>query len=497
MRFPGNFHLKKYLLIFGVRVVIIIPMLKMIRQHHTKKILWGITIVIIVTFGFGSAISFLKGRQDPVVGKIAGRKIHISEVDYYDKMAKLTQTLYLLNAQMPAVESIDTQKNAGAYFMLLWKANQEKIKVRDREIVKVVRAWFSQRGKFNSEAYHRFLDYGVHMSPRIFEEYIADFIKIDTLYKTKITSKITPNEVKELFLRDTQKAKIAYIIVPVEKFNASVKPTDDDIKAFYEANKLNFKQEPKIKIAYLVVPSENEEKLKELMAKTKALNELAQTMGLPVKETDFIAMNDSINDMNWQPEVSQLAFSLEQGERSEAIKTAHGLIVLEKTAVKEAAVPSLNEIKGEITEKVKERLAMEKTQDEALELLERIKRDKIKHLKDIKLDSGTTLFESKEFRGGDYIEGIGLDLNINHIAFSLNPGEIYKELIFMPKGACIIELVNKTPFDEEKFKKTKSQYEDYLRKQKLADSEEEFLENIKKESKFEIYEQPAPRSKQK
>ena len=124
-------------------------MLRHIREKHTKTILWAITIVIIVTFGLGSAISYIKGKQNPVVGKIAGKKLRASDADYYDKMQKLVQTLYLLNEQSPAVDSLDPAINAGTYLLLVWKANKEHITVFDQEIVAAIKKWFSRGGYFD------------------------------------------------------------------------------------------------------------------------------------------------------------------------------------------------------------------------------------------------------------------------------------------------------------------------------------------------------------
>jgi len=377
-------------------------MLTNIREKHTKTVLWGITIIIIVTFGLGSAISYIKGKQNPVVGKIGGKKLRATDADFYDKMQKLIETLYLLNEQTQAIDSIDPSKNAGTYLLLVWKANKEHITVSDQEIVEVVKKWFSRRGRFDKNAYLQFLTRGIHMTPRIFEGHLADFIKIDKLYKKLIKDNVTDNEVKNLFIHDTQKVKIGYILVSYENFLASTAVTDEDVKKFYQQNLYMFK---------------------------------------------------------------------ESGAKD--------------------ATP-LDTIKDKVMMQAKEATARGKANEEALKILARIDSEKITNLKDLRLSGELKYAETADFRQGDYIEGIGLDQRLGALAFSMQPGQINKEVIPHPKGFYVIQLLTKSQFDEKTFEATKVKYREYLQKQMVADGEAQLIEDIKNESHFEVYESKTP-----
>jgi hypothetical protein len=374
-------------------------MLTHIREKHTKQILWAITVIILVTFGLGGAVSYIKGRQNPAIGKIGNKKIYAIDADYYDKMNKAAKTLLIFNVKAPVVKSLDALREPGEYLLLVWKANQEKITVSDKEIAGVIKAWFANNGKFNKEAYDRFLNFGIHLQPSQFEGYISNFIKIDKLYAKFAAAKTTEEDVKNAFIRDTQKAKLGYLLFSQESYmSTSASPADKDIATFYEENKISF-----------------------------------------VKDDKPLPLIDA---------------------------------------------------KADIIESLRQRDARMRLNVDADAVLTDIKAGKIKSLKDLKLKKGIEYIETNEFRHSDYIEGVGLDLRFSGIAFSLNDGQIHPEVLNLPKGAYIIQLLSKSAFDADKFAKTKEEYRKYLDQQNAAQAQADLFEKIKEESKFEIFETP-------
>ena len=327
-------------------------MLNTIREKHSKQILWAITIVIVFTFGLGSAVTYIKSKQNPVIGKIDNHKIYASDAEYYSKMLQAAKIMATLNTKSLQLKSLEELKQPGEYLLLLWKANKEKITVSEKELVKPIKGWFSINNKFDKAAYTRFLDYGIRMQPSRFEEYVSNLIKIEKLYNSLPVPAVTDEEVRSSFIKDTQKAKIDYLVIPFDD-----KQENND-KAMEEANLLS----------------------------------------------------------------------------------------------------------------------------------EKIKNNEIKSLKNIKLQTGWELTESKEFREDDYIEGIGLDMRLNGMAFSLEKGQVSSEFLLLPKGIYFIQLIDKTPIDEEKFNKNKEDYRNFIKEQKLAQEQEGLIEKITSESKFEVFE---------
>ncbi len=378
-------------------------MFNKIRDRHLKPVLWVVTVIIVITFGFWGAVSYIKGRQNPTIGTINGKPISVLDADYYGKMEKLAQELIMFNAQFPALECVRNPKDAGTYLTLLWKANKEKVAVDDQEVIAVIKKWFSRGGHLDKTGYLRFLDFGIRMPPNMFEGYIADFIKIDKLLKKHVKNDISEADVKEAFAHDTQKAKIAYVLFAGENYADSVKVSDADVKSFYEQNQQQFKDDN--------------------------------------------------------------------------------------------GTPKLDTIKDKVTQQYKEAAARQNAYDDATRVLARLTSDnKIKDLKDLKLPAQARYAETREFRRGDYIEGIGLDQRIGAVAFKVDIGQINKELMVSPRGVYIIQLLSRGEFDTKKFAAVKDKYAEALRQANAADAEAEFIENVKTEAKLVIFETKKPGS---
>ncbi|MCP4652405.1 MAG: hypothetical protein GY858_03335 [Candidatus Omnitrophica bacterium] len=467
-------------------------MFNKISNKVKKRILWAVATIIIFTFVLGGAVTYLTREKNRTIGKIGKQKLTLSDASYYAKMSQLAQFLSLLNTKMPAIDSLDTLKNPGGYLVLLWKANQEKIKVSDEEVVTTIKTWFSSKGKFDIETYNRFLEYGIRMQPRIFEEYITDFLKIDKLFKKLIKIDISDDTLKEMYRKDSQEAKIAYVIIPYKQFTDSITTTDSEIEKFYKEKSPIFKEEPKVRIAYLIIPTENEKitEINDLLPTAKSLEKLASTVSLDIKKSDLIGIRDPIKGIGWQPSINKAAFSLKKDEISEPFNIDQNTIIIQKIEEKDSFIPKLEDVKDKVKEKIQTQKLQEKAKNAMDVLFEDIKKQESPDLKKIAKKHKVDFKETKYFRYNDYIEGVGLDRGVSAMIFSLEKDEIYPETILLLKGAYIIQLKDKTIFDEEGFKEKRQGYFDFIYKRQMFAEETNLLNRAKEESGFHLYQQP-------
>lgn len=465
-------------------------MLKTIRERHSRKILWMLAIIIIVAFVFGYAIRYTGDRKNNIAGKIGNRKILLSEVEYYTKISKLSEILFPLNNGKRLISSLIYQKNPGGYLLLLWKANQENIKISDEEIVKVVREWFSTAGQFDKERYERFVSYVAGIGqPRVFEEHIRNFLKIDKLYGKYLDLKITDNELREAYKKENQKAKIAYIFFPYENFKDTMEVPDSEISEFYGKNKELFKPEPMVSIKYILInkDDENKEKIIEASNSVQNLNELIEKFPREVKTTGFFGLKDPIEGLGWQPHINQLAFSLKKGAISRYLTVKEGIVFIEKAEEKQSSIPTLEEIKNKIKEQIQDEKSRKKTGEVCETYLKRIHDENIADLKVFSETEKITFKETDYFKNNDYIEGLGMNKDIGDIIFSLQEKVIYSRPIVLPKGAYIIQLLDLTDADQKDFDEKKELYHEFLYRLKLYTQESKFLSQLEKEAKLQLY----------
>lgn len=465
-------------------------MLNVLRERHSKKILWVLTVIIITAFILSSGLSYLNNRRvKTTVGEINNHKITSSELSHYIRLSQLFFLLYV--PQRNSVDSEIIMNKARQYTVLLWKAKKENIEATDQEVIELVKKYFSQDDKFNKEHYNRFLKDTLRMPPRTFEEYLRDMLKADKVFEKFVKAEVSDEEVKTLYIEDTQKAKISYIFVPYEKFKDQVALTLQETENFYNKNKELFKKESQVKIKYISIDKnlKNRNEIINYLPQIKTLEELKNQFSLDIKESSLIGINDPIESLGWQPQINKIAFSLKPNELSSPIEINTSTVIIEKIEEKPSFIPDFDKIKNEVEEKIKEDKLKEITKNFCSALLEKIRKENIIDLKDLAQKENLDFKETDYFKRYDYIEGLGIDENAGKIVFSLKINEIHSQPIVLLKGVYIIQLKEITPFDEKDFTEKKTRYHDFLYQQRTFIERMKFISELEKETNLKIYPQ--------
>jgi hypothetical protein len=469
-------------------------MLKVFRAHH-KKVFITLAIVIIPAFALWGGISFLRERREQAIAKVGNHLVNATEFRYYLIMAELNAAfLSALSDKKVRIPETDKTKTAYECLLLLWKANKEKISVSDAEVLERIKLMFFGNKPLNKNIYERLLrtflsEHGLRMEVRTLEECIRNFLAIEKLVNKDIKIEISERDIRNFYQKDNQKAKISYISIPYEKFNPQVKIEEKELQDFFFKNKTAFREPPRIKLKYAIVTKESglADRLKENFSKIKDIEELKNKFSIEVKETGFIAKNDPIEGLGWQPTLNQVAFSLKKEKLSPPLESNIGIIFLEKVEEKPSFIPELKEIKNEVETKIKEIRTKELAQTQALDILSKIKRQEAKNLKKTAEQQKLEYKETGEFKYYDYIEGLGLNEQISKIVFSLTKDEIYPYPILLSKGAFIIQLKDKTLIDEKEFQEKKQAYFEKFRKLRELQEQAKFLLKVSKETHAKLF----------
>jgi hypothetical protein len=463
----------------------IITMLNKFRAHH-KKILWFLAIVIIPAFVLWGGIAFLKEKNQNVIAKVGGRAITINDMRYYVTMAQLSFALYETPGKEKNVTKQDVIQTAFDYILLLWKANKDRINVSDSEVIASIKQFnfFLTEGKFEPEHYKRTLRQ-MHMEPQAFEEYTRNFLKIKKLYKKYIKINPSESDVRKLYKKDTQKAKISYIVISYDKLKEGIKIPENELEKFYQKNKLLFKEEPKIKMKYAIIAGDDKEKLAGIrnnLNNLKSIDDLKNKFSVDVKETAFIGKKDPIEGLGWQPAINNIAFSLKLKKISPMLETSIGYIFLQKEEEKAAFTPEFADIKTKVEDAIKDSLVKEKAKILADKLTSKIKNENIQNIRKLAEQENYDFKETGDFKYYDYIEGLGLNESVSKIIFSLKKDQIYSYPVFLSKGAYIIQLKDISSIDEKDFAAKKDEYLVRLKQSLELMQKIRFLAQIKKES---------------
>ncbi len=467
-------------------------MLSRIRDKHMKKILWGMIIIIVPIFVLWGGLSSLKGRNRDVIAIFNGQKIKSEEFQKYISTAQL---YILINISKPSeVTFNEIQMLAVDFIILLDEAKREKIQVADSDVINYIKshpltANFFIKGQFDNEAYEGFLKrlsqyYRIPLNPRLFEGYIHSFLTIEKLIDKSTNISVSDDEIRMLYSRANQKAKIAYLFTPYVKFRVDIGVSENELTDFFQKNQDRFVIEEKRKLQYILIDSDSPDKeaIKKASTESVKLSELSEEFSLEIKETGFLGIADPIKNMGWEPQVNIIAFSLEEGQISEPIETQKELVIIQLVDKKPSHTPALDIIHNEVKNTYIADKAKKEAQSFSQDLLDKINKEKDKNLKTFAQKDYAEFKETDYFGYTDYIEGLGLDQLMNEKIFSLDNLEVYPEPILLVSGASIVQLVEKTPIDESDFNNQKNEYMTKLRQVKTMMAKEQFITSIRRKA---------------
>jgi len=469
-------------------------MLAAIRGKHSKKILWAIAGAVIMAFVLSNASSFLDKKQVKTIAEIGDQKVIISNFNKYIDLALLDFVLYMEEGErLKKITSDAIVEKASIYYRLLWKANKEEIEVSDKETVEWIQRNFSRGGKFDQASYKQYIEYisrsyRLNLTMRSFEEHIRQLITIDKFWKKLIKTSVTDDEVRSLYIRENQKAKIAYFFIPYEKFRVDVGIKPNEVEEFYRNNKTSFLRESTINIEYILITKDDSATLSKIddLSKFKTINQLSEKTSLEIKETGFIKKGDIANLPGWKQEITQIAFGLGIYQISSLIDLDGSFIIVSKKEEKPSYTPPLGKIEAEVKEELIATRAKEEAKRFSSDLLKEITEKKMIDLSEFKNKNDLEFKETDFFKYYDYIEGIGLDRNVSSIVFALKKDEVHSEVIALDKGAYIVQLKDKTLIDEADFQTKKKEYHDRINERKMLFEKLKLVSKLKEEIVIKI-----------
>lgn len=238
-------------------------MLNMVRKHADswmiKAILWTIVFAFVGTifysWGMGGSAKLTGGT----VATVEGVKINFNEYDrtfnnlleFYREQFKnqfSEEMIRRLDLKTVALDAIIQKK------LMTMEAKKQNIQASDEEVANRIKTIpsFQKNQKFSPEIYKSFLKFK-HLTPYEFEESQRETIVMDKLEQlVRENVKISQAEINEAFKKEEEKIKFDYVSFPEDFVKAPEQAvTQEDKKAYYEKNKLQFEVAENIIVEYV------------------------------------------------------------------------------------------------------------------------------------------------------------------------------------------------------------------------------------------------------
>src|SRR5438309_9127453 len=291
---------------------------------------------------------------------------------------------------------------------------------------------------------------------------------------------------------------VSVVRVRSADFLKEIKPTDDDIKKYYEAHKGELKTEEKRKVEFVrLALSEEQKKLKDkdridalqkladrandfsqaLLEKGADFHQVAAKFQLPVETTGEFTTSAPDPKLKADPQLNQAAFKLTPQEpNSDPLQSADGFAILHLAGVIEARPLTLDEAKQKIADQIKSQRAREMASTKGRQAVE-VLRNALKSgqalpaalqqaggLKTEKMEPFTIADETETKNPAEKPKNEPTDLMmIKNVSAQLQPGEV-SDLVPWIDGGLIVLMEKRERPDPAKYQQTKATFEErYLK----------------------------------
>jgi peptidyl-prolyl cis-trans isomerase D len=497
-------------------------------RRHKGWLKWSLAVVVLA-FIFLYIPSFLDepgaaGLND-VVASVDGRNITVARFRRtYQQQMQSYRAAYGGNVDERLLKQLGLDQRIVQQMIeeetALAEAKRLGISATDEEVREriAVLPGLQENGHFIGEERYRqlLLMRNPPMRPDEFEEEVRRGVTVEKL-QGAITGWITlsDKEVAEEFMRRNDKAKLAVVAFPADKFRAGLVATDAETAAYFEEHKNELKVPEKRKVRYALIDlqairgrtqispqdivrsyEDNQQQYatpeqvrashillktegkdeavvkkqaEELLAKVKAGADFADLAKKHSQDEVSAAKGgdlDFFGKGRMVPEFDKVAFAQAPGQISDLVKTQYGFHIIKVTEKKPATTKTLEEVRAQIEDQLK----WDRAQAEAQRISDEVA-GKLKVAADfdtVAKPRGLTVGESALFSREEPITGLGMAPAAVERAFELNDGEI-SEAIRTPQGFAFLMVTGKQDAYVPKLDEVKVRVSDEVLKKKAVD----------------------------
>jgi len=387
-------------------------MLERIREGSQGPWAMGILALVILSFVFAGVGSYINSSASSAAANVNGEEISLDELEraYQNERSRMesqfgeafatlaSDTAYLQNFRQGILDRLISEK-------LLDQAAQELgLRVSDQQIKSAIvnMQEFQVEGKFDNDRYLAILRQAGFQTNNFRDYMRVDMVRRQLSQSLMGTEFALTSEAKTAHLMQQQTRDIRYVNVPAAKFIDQINVSDDEVSAYYQSNISQFDTKQKVSLSYVELELEdllpsievteeelaeyyqqnlvdyrtNEErqaahilfesaeqdetiaaKAEDVLAKIQDGEDFAELAKTYSSDT-FSAENGG--DLGWfgkgimDPAFEDAAFSLaNKGDVSAVIKSEFGYHIIKLTDIKPEQVTAFENVKEEVTNKVK------------------------------------------------------------------------------------------------------------------------------------------------
>jgi len=486
-----------------------------------KYILGGLLTLValsMVTYLIPNYSTGTTTSDNPVLAEVGGKKITALEAQQlFQKYSQGRIPPDLMEVYLPQfVEQMVSERAA------LYEANRLGITATDDEALSSIVANYPQYFPGGSLASKDQFEAALAQQGITLQDVVDE--ARDQVILRKMQSAVlgsivvTPKDIEDEYRKKNEKMKIQYIAFPPAKFRDQAKPTDEEVRKYYDTNKASFAQAAKTAYQVVVLDQEKvaatinvtDEQLRaaysssldnfrmpervharHILLKTegksdadkKALKAKAEDLLKQLKGgADFAELakknsddgsKEQGGDLGWfthgqmVAEFDSAAFALKPKELSGVVTSQFGYHIIQTLEKDPAKLKPFEEVKDELAKEVRSQAVTDKMQT----LGDQMRADLVKSPKaaaDIAKKYGADLIAVPSAAPGEAIPGLGVNPEIDSTLVSMKPDEVSPELVLPNNRMAVVILNGRTPGRPSEFSEVQAQIRDKLVTDKAA-----------------------------
>jgi peptidyl-prolyl cis-trans isomerase D len=279
-----------------------------------------------------------------------------------------------------------------------------------------------------------------------------------------------------------EKRQIKYVVVDSAKIAAATNVTDQDLQAYYDQHRDEYRVPEQVKVSHILIKTplpapgakEDEKAIADARAKAEGVLKELKAGGdfakLAEKYSDDPGSAKSGGDLGWigrgrtVPEFEKAAFSLGKGQTSDLVKSSYGFHIIRVEDKQEAHLKTLAEVKSEIEEKVKQQKTARATETAANALLGQARTDGFDKLAAAKGQAAVT---TEFFSRTDHLPGLAANPQFMDAVFN-EADKAPPDVVQVPQGYVVFQLLAIKPPATPTFEEIRSRVESEFKNERAA-----------------------------
>jgi len=504
-----------------------------------KRILFGVAGVVLG----GSMLLYLV-PQGPATGEVSTdtvAKVGDQSVTVNDIRQQLNQIER--NNQVPRqLESFYAQQilqNLVFQRELEYEAKRLGITVSDQERADRIRLYlpmaFSGGSFIGMDQYTALVQQRFQLTVAAFEELIRQGL-LEEKFRKLVTDGISvgPAELQDEYRYKNEKIKLDYVLIKPEDLEEKITPTDAEIKAEYEKNKLRYQVPERRSVRYALldtnqlrqttqIPEEvlkkqyqdniqqyqvpNQVHVQHILFKTvgqtdaevaetkkKAEDVLKQARKgvkfdeLAKKYSEDPGSKDKGGELGWirqgqtVPEFEKEAFSLAPGQISDLVRTQYGFHIIKVLEKQTAHTKPFDEVKDSLRAQAVLNQAEKQATDLVDQLSRAIRQSSRVPLEDLAKQYHLTLGETRPVSASDPLLELANSQDVKDEIFRLRPGELSLP-IHTDRGYVVLALKASVPAHQGTLEEVRDRVTSDLKKEKSVEQAKSKADELARRAK--------------